>query len=78
MAGGPARSITALVIDSANTATVDQMMVKAQVMTLLRELAPQTRLAVFQFGREFEVVHDFADDMDMRVRLTNLKVEFQT
>lgn len=79
MTGGPARNITALVIDSSNTETVDQMMVNAQAMMFLRALAPQTRVAVFQLGRQFRVIHDFTDDMEsLRARLAELKVEFQT
>ncbi len=79
MTGGPARNITALVIDSSNTETADQMMVKAQAMMFLRALAPQTCVAVFQFGRQFRVLHDLTDDLEsLRTRLANLKVEFQT
>ena len=43
---GPARNVTAIVIDSLNTLPEDQVAVKAQVMQHLRALAPNTRVAV--------------------------------
>lgn len=73
------RNITALVLDSANTDSRDQMFVKGQTMRLLRALAPQTRVAIYHMGREFRVIHDFTDDMaSLRARLEKLSGEFQT
>ena len=44
---GPARNVTAIVIDTLNTLPEDQVAVKAQVMQYLRALAPNTRVAVY-------------------------------
>ncbi|MBI5282640.1 MAG: VWA domain-containing protein [Candidatus Solibacter usitatus] len=75
--GGPARNITALVLDSANTETNDQMFVKAQAMQFLTALAPETHVAVFQLGQSLRVLHDFTGDMSsLRKSLQSVKVEF--
>jgi len=71
------RNVTALVIDTINTRPQDQMIVKAQAMQLLKALAPNTRVALYQLGREFRVLHDFSDDMgSLRARLEKMQVEF--
>jgi VWFA-related protein len=43
---GPARNVTAIVMDTLNTRADDQIAVKAHVMQYLRALAPNTRVAV--------------------------------
>ncbi len=78
LTGGPARSITALVLDSVNTEPADQMFVKAQTLRFLRAIAPQSRVAIYQLGREFRVLHDYTDDMEsLRACLERVKPEFQ-
>ena len=61
---GPARNVTAIVIDSLNTLPEDQVAVKAQVMQYLRALAPNTRVAVYALGSNLRILHDFTDDLD--------------
>lgn len=70
VSGGPPRNLTAIVIDTLNTAPADAMWVKAQAMRFLRVAAPETRVAVYFLGRQIAVVHDFTDDMEsLRKRL---------
>jgi VWFA-related protein len=72
------RNITALVIDSANTDAQDLMFVKAQAGKLLRALAPQTHVAVYQLGSDFTVIHDLTDDMAvLREHLDKVAVKVQ-
>ena len=74
---GPARNVTAIVIDSLNTLPEDQVAVKAQVMQYLRALAPNTRVAVYALGSNLRILHDFTDDLDaLRARLARHNIEF--
>ena len=74
---GPARNVTAIVIDSLNTLPEDQVAVKAQVMQYLRALAPNTRVAVYALGSNLRILHDFTDDLDaLRARLAKHNIEF--
>jgi VWFA-related protein len=73
------RSITALVLDSANTDPRDQMFVMAHTGRLLRALAPQTRVAIFQLGKELRIIHDFTDDMAaLRAHIEAVSTRVQT
>ena len=73
---GPARNVTAIVIDSLNTLPEDQVAVKAQVMQYLRALAPNTRVAVYALGSNLRILHDFTDDLDaLRARLAKHNIE---
>jgi len=73
---GPARNVTAIVIDTLNTLPEDQVAVKAQVMQYLRALAPNTRVAVYQLGSNLRILHDFTDDLEaLRARLARLNIE---
>src|SRR5687768_4399025 len=74
---GPARNVTAIVLDTLNTVPEDQVAVKAQVMQYLRALAPNTRVAVYALGSNLRVLHDFTGDLDaLRARLAKHNVEF--
>jgi VWFA-related protein len=74
---GPARNVTAIVIDSLNTLPEDQVAVKAQVMQYLRALAPNTRVAVYALGSNLRILHDFTGDLDaLRARLAKHNIEF--
>ncbi len=78
---GPARNVTAIVIDSLNTLPEDQVAVKAQVMQYLRALAPNTRVAVYALGSTLRILHDFTDDLEaLRARLAkhNIELNIQT
>jgi VWFA-related protein len=61
---GPARSISAIVLDTLNTEPSQMMWARAQVTRSLRALAPQTRVAVYHLGTTLGVIHDFTDDLD--------------
>ena len=74
---GPARNVTAIVIDTLNTLPEDQVAVKAQVMQYLRALAPNTRVAVYMLGSNLRILHDFTDDLAaLRARLAKHNIEF--
>ena len=78
---GPARNVTAIVIDTLNTLPEDQVAVKAQVMQYLRALAPNTRVAVYALGSNLRILHDFTDDLEaLRARLAkhNIDVNIQS
>jgi VWFA-related protein len=73
------RNITALVLDSANTDPRDQMFVMANTARLLRALAPQSRVAIYQMGKDLRIIHDFTDDMAMlRKNLEAVNTRVQT
>ncbi len=73
---GPARNVTAIVIDTLNTLPEDQVAMKAQVMQYLRALAPNTRVAVYMLGSTLRILHDFTDDLDaLRARLAKQNIE---
>lgn len=73
---GPARNVTAIVIDTLNTLPEDQVAVKAQVMQYLRALAPNTRVAVYMLGSNLRILHDFTDDLEaLRARLAKYSIE---
>jgi VWFA-related protein len=73
---GPARNVTAIVIDTLNTLPEDQVAVKAQVMQYLRALAPNTRVALYALGSNLRILHDFTDDLDaLRARLAKQNIE---
>ncbi len=76
---GPARNVTAIVIDSLNTVPEDQIAVRAQVMQYLRALAPNTRVAIYAMGSQVRVLHDFTDDLEaLRARISKLTPEYNT
>ena len=73
---GPARNVTAIVVDTLNTLPEDQVAIKAQVMQYLHALAPNTRVAVYALGSSLRILHDFTDDADaLRDRLAKHKIE---
>lgn len=75
-APGPARNITAIVLDTLNTTPQDQVWVRAQVTRYLRTLAPLTRVAVFHLGTRLSIVHDFTADVEsLRRRLAKSALE---
>lgn len=62
LAPGQPRNVTAILLDSLNTAPEDQVYARAQVMRLMRQVAPDTRVAVYLLGSDLRVLHDFSDD----------------
>ena len=76
---GPARNVTAIVIDSLNTVPEDQVAVRAQVTRYLHALAPHTRVAVYRIGSRLTILHDFTGDLQgLRARLAQLKLDYNT
>ncbi len=61
---GPARNISAIVLDTLNTPPLQLTWAKSQMVRYLKTLAPQTRVAVFHLGAQLNVLHDFTDDPD--------------
>jgi VWFA-related protein len=59
---GPARNITAFVLDELNTPTQFSVTIRAAAMRYLRSLRPGTRMAVFHMSERLRVLHDFTDD----------------
>lgn len=59
---GPARNITAFVLDELNTPAQFSIRIRATAMRYLRALTPGTRMAVFHLGDRLRVLHDFTDD----------------
>jgi VWFA-related protein len=73
---GPARNVTAIVMDTLNTLPEDQVALKAQVMQYLRALAPNTRIALYALGSNLRILHDFTDDAEaLRARLAKHNIE---
>jgi VWFA-related protein len=76
-APGPARNVTAIVIDTLNTVPEDQVAVRAQVMQYLRTLAPNSRVAIYALGSNLRILLDFTADLTaLREQLAKLKLEF--
>jgi VWFA-related protein len=59
---GPARNVTAFVLDELNTPAQFNIRIRATAMRYLRALAPGTRMAVFHMTDHVRVLHDFTDD----------------
>ncbi len=79
--GGPPRNVVALVLDTLNTTSQDQMWVRAQLMRYLKTLGPQTRVAVYHLGNQLKVLHDFTDDaaaLHARIAKDSLQLPVQT
>lgn len=73
---GPARNVTAIVVDTLNTLPEDQVVMRAQVMQYLHALAPNTRVAVYALGTSVRILHDFTDDLEaLRARLAKHNIE---
>jgi VWFA-related protein len=67
---GPARNITAFVLDELNTPPQFSIRIRAIAMRYLRSLAPGTRMAVFHMSEQLRILHDFPDDAaDLRARV---------
>ncbi len=72
---GPARNVSALVLDTLNTRPTDMLNVRAEVTRYLRKLAPQTRVALYLLGPQLMVLHDFGDDLEsLRHRIQKLSL----
>lgn len=80
IAPGPPRNVTAILLDSLNTTPRDQVFARAQVLKILTELGPNTRVAVYLLARDLEILHDFTDDPESlreKVAKTKMRVAMQ-
>jgi VWFA-related protein len=59
---GPARNLTAVVLDELNTPPQFSIRIRATAMRYLRSLAPGTRVAVYHMSDSLSALHDFTDD----------------
>jgi VWFA-related protein len=76
---GPPRNITALVLDTLNTAPDHFARVRAEVRKYLTTIPPQTRIGIFLLGARITVLHDFTDDSEsLRKRLDKASGELPT
>jgi VWFA-related protein len=64
-ASGPARNVTAIVIDSINTLPSEQNTLRTQLLHYLATIGPNTRVGVYQIGSRITVLHDLTDDIDL-------------
>lgn len=75
-APGPPRNVTAVLIDSLNTRTEDQVKVLATILAFVGAVPSDTRIAIYRTGERVHVIHDFTDDLDgLRNRLTRNGIE---
>lgn len=75
---GAPRNITAVVVDTLNTPSGDQMWMRAQVVRFLKRLSPRTRVALYHLGARLKVLHDFTDSAEsLRARLERSGLEVQ-
>ncbi len=60
--GEKPRNIIALVLDSLNTKPEDKAQVRMHLLRYLREITPDTRIAVYHLGTGVRILHDFTAD----------------
>ncbi len=60
--GDAPRNISAIVLDGLNTPPEHNARVRSHVMKYLKELPPETRIAVYHMGQRLSILHDFTDD----------------
>ena len=63
-APGPARNVTAIVLDAINVSKRGQASDREDLMRYLDALPPGTRAGLFRLGRQIEVLHDFTEDVE--------------
>lgn len=56
------RNIIALVLDSLNTSPEDKAQVRLHLLKYLREITPDSRIAVYHLGTGVRILHDFTAD----------------
>lgn len=75
-APGPPRNIIAILIDSLNTRTEDQVKVLANILAFVSAVPPDTRVAIYRTGERVRIIHDFTDDLEsLRKRLIKNGIE---
>jgi VWFA-related protein len=70
---GPARNVTAVVIDGIYTLPSQQQMVRTQVLRYLDAIAADTRVALYHSGYRLTILHDYTSDLaTLRARMATL------
>ena len=73
---GPARNVTAIVLDAINVSGNGQASVREDLMRYLDALPPGTRSALFRMGSQIKVLHDFTEDVEsLRASIAESKPE---
>ncbi len=58
-----ARNVTAIVLDFLNSSLSDAYRVRQQVIEILSNMPPDSRVALYHLGSRFQVLHEFTGDM---------------
>src|SRR5207244_627218 len=75
---GPARNVTAIVLDAINVSENRQASVREDLMRYLDALPPGTRAALFRLGSQLKVLHDFTEDVEsLRASIKESKPEIE-
>lgn len=70
---GPARNVTAVVIDGIFTPPSQQQLVRTQVLRYLDALASDTRVALYHSGYRLTILHDYTSSLaTLRARMASL------
>jgi VWFA-related protein len=70
---GPARNVTAIVIDAIFTPPAQQQLVRTQVLRYLDAVAADTRVALYHSGYRLTILHDYTTDLAiLRKRMATL------
>jgi VWFA-related protein len=71
-----ARAATVILLDELNTAFVDKVFARKQVIEFLEQIQPQEHVAVYWLGDKLRVLHDFnGEPATLRAALTTLRGE---
>ena len=70
---GPARNVTAIVIDGIYTAPAQQQLVRTQVLRYLDSIPADTRVALYHSAYRLTILHDYTADLaELRARISAL------
>jgi VWFA-related protein len=70
---GPGTGVTVILIDRLNTSLVDQLAVRNQALTFLRQIRPGDRVGLYLLDNSdaIRVLHDFTTDVNSLIRATS-------
>ena len=75
---GPARNVTAIVLDAINVSEKGQASDREDMMRYLDALPPGTRAGLFRMGSQIKVLHDFTEDVEsLRAAIAESKPEIR-
>ena len=61
-------AVTVILFDALNTSATDQMYIRKQILSFLRDLKPQDRVAVYALTKQLMTLHEFTLDASALVR----------